>query len=78
MSHAVHKAKLKQSIKHGKLTSLFPFPSLTLPHDIYLRVCVCVCVAVCVVRKGALRCQVVREVRLLQFVIMKLCNDGYE
>lgn len=43
---------------------------------IYLRVCVCV--AVCVVRKGALRWQVVREVRLLQFVIMTLCNDGYE
>lgn len=38
----------------------------------------CVCVFVCVVRQGALRCQVVRELRLLQFVIMKLCNDGYE
>lgn len=67
MSHAVHKAKLKQSIKHGNLISLH-----SLPHYINVRVCVCVCV-----RQGALRYQVVRELGLLQFVIMKLCN-GYE
>lgn len=45
MSHAVHKAKSKQSIKHGKLTSLSHFP-LSLSHIIlmYGSVCVCVCV----------------------------------
>lgn len=42
MSHAVHKAKLKQSIKHGKLTSLSR-SSLALPHYINVRECVCVC-----------------------------------
>lgn len=67
MSHAVHKAKLKQSIKHGKL---IPLSLASLSPTLYK------CASVCD-RQGALRCQVVRELGLLQFVIMKLCN-GYE